>query len=59
MNDFEKLEYVSPKVCLFLIEMEQGIATGSASRVLPPNWVGRFREEWTQDLMITEQLNGR
>ncbi|CAI9678830.1 hypothetical protein HZQ11_10480 [Elizabethkingia anophelis] len=48
MNDLKKLEYVTPKVCSFLIEMEQGIATGSA-RVLPPNSGGQVQEEWTQD----------
>ncbi|MDX8572265.1 hypothetical protein OZ666_11275 [Elizabethkingia sp. HX QKY] len=48
MNDFEKQEYVTPKVGSFLIEMEQGIATGSA-RVLPPNSGGQVQEEWIQD----------
>ncbi|MCL1654390.1 Uncharacterised protein [Elizabethkingia miricola] len=48
MNDFEKQEYVTPKVGSFLIEMEQGIAAGSA-RVLPPNSGGQVQEEWTQD----------
>ncbi len=48
MNDFEKQEYVTPKVGSFLIEMEQGIAAGSA-RVLPPNSGGQVQEEWGQD----------
>ncbi|TYO88066.1 hypothetical protein LX74_03428 [Elizabethkingia miricola] len=48
MNDFEKQEYITPRVGSFLIEMEQGIATGSA-RVLPPNSGGQVQEEWTQD----------
>ncbi|MDQ8750767.1 hypothetical protein [Elizabethkingia miricola] len=32
---------------MFLIEMENGIATGSA-KVLPSNSGGQVQEEWTQ-----------
>ncbi|MCL1665740.1 hypothetical protein M2T82_08805 [Elizabethkingia ursingii] len=48
MNDLKKLEYITPRVSSFLMEMEQGIATGSA-RVLPPNSGGQVQEEWTTD----------
>ncbi|HFK5511009.1 TPA: hypothetical protein ACGZ9U_001927 [Elizabethkingia anophelis] len=48
MNDLKKQEYVTPSVGSFLIEMEHGIAAGSA-RVLPPNSGGQVQEEWTQD----------
>ncbi|WP_164474710.1 hypothetical protein [Elizabethkingia ursingii] len=48
MNDLKKQEYIAPKVGSFLIEMEQGIAVGSA-RVLPPNSGGQVQEEWTTD----------
>ncbi|WP_162274767.1 hypothetical protein [Elizabethkingia ursingii] len=44
MNDLKKQEYVTPRVSSFLMEMEQGIAAGSA-RVLPPKfwWTGSGR----------------
>ncbi|AKH95239.1 hypothetical protein [Elizabethkingia anophelis] len=48
MNDLKKQEYVTPRVGSFLIEMEHGIAAGSA-RVLPPNSGGQVQEEWIQD----------
>ncbi|MDR2230111.1 MAG: hypothetical protein LBE39_11650 [Flavobacteriaceae bacterium] len=48
MNDLKKQEYVTPRVSSFLMEMEQGIAAGSA-RVLPPNSGGQVQEEWTTD----------
>ncbi|WP_372483108.1 hypothetical protein AB9J70_18390 [Elizabethkingia anophelis] len=47
MNDLKKEDYTSPKFDMFLIEMEQGIAAGSA-KVLPPNSGGQVQEEWTQ-----------
>lgn len=44
MNDLKKLEYVSPKVCSFLIEMEQGIATGSLKGIASKfRWAGSGR----------------
>ncbi|WP_165689669.1 hypothetical protein [Elizabethkingia occulta] len=48
MNDLKKQEYFTPKIAVSLIEMEQGIAAGSA-RVLPPNSGGQVQEEWTSD----------
>lgn len=48
MNDLKKQEYITPRVSLLLMEMEQGIAAGSA-RVLPPNSGGQVQEEWTTD----------
>jgi len=48
MNDLKKQEYITPRVSLLLMEMEQGIAAGSA-RVLPQNSGGQVQEEWTTD----------
>ncbi|CAM3768723.1 hypothetical protein ELOC111193_18650 [Elizabethkingia occulta] len=48
MNYLKKQEYFTPKIAVSLIEMEQGIAAGSA-RVLPPNSGGQVQEEWTSD----------
>ncbi|PUB26354.1 hypothetical protein C8J95_11137 [Elizabethkingia sp. YR214] len=48
MNDLKKQEYITPRVSLLLMEMEQGIAAGSA-RVLPSNSGGQVQEEWTTD----------
>ncbi|AQX06410.1 hypothetical protein KRE40_09980 [Elizabethkingia meningoseptica] len=45
MNNFQKEEYRSPRLETSLVEMEQGVAAGSA-RVLPPNSVGDVKEEW-------------
>ncbi|HFK5566101.1 TPA: hypothetical protein ACG0AB_001584 [Elizabethkingia anophelis] len=43
----QKSEYVSPDIRVFVVEMEQGIAAGSA-RVVPPNNGGVVQEEWIQ-----------
>ena len=45
MNNFQKEEYRSPMLEISLVEMEHGVATGSA-RVLPPNSGGDVKEEW-------------
>ncbi|WP_407500697.1 hypothetical protein [Elizabethkingia anophelis] len=41
----QKKEYVPPKVKVTLIEMEQGIAAGSA-RVTPVSAGGQVEQEW-------------
>ncbi|AQX51235.1 MULTISPECIES: hypothetical protein [Elizabethkingia] len=43
-----KQEYSAPALDVLWLEMEQGIAAGSA-RVVPPNSGGQVQEEWTQD----------
>ena len=47
MKENTKSEYVSPDIRVFVVEMEQGIAAGSA-RVVPPNNGGVVQEEWIQ-----------
>ncbi|AQX48491.1 hypothetical protein ATB99_09070 [Elizabethkingia meningoseptica] len=46
MNNLHKEEYVSPELDVALMEMEQGIAAGSA-RVNPANGQNEVKEEWT------------
>lgn len=41
----QKKEYVPPKVSVILIEMEQGIAAGSA-RVTPVSATSQVEQEW-------------
>ncbi|MCT4216652.1 hypothetical protein HZP46_14410 [Elizabethkingia anophelis] len=48
MSNFQKEEYVSPEVETSLVEVEEGIATGSA-RVLPPDFGGNVQEQWDSD----------
>ncbi|MCL1655443.1 MULTISPECIES: hypothetical protein [Elizabethkingia] len=48
MNNLKKEEYIPPKIDMFLIEMENGIATGSA-KVLPSNSDNQVQEEWATD----------
>ena len=43
-----KQEYSAPALDVLWLEMELGIAAGSA-KVLPPNSGGQVQEEWTQD----------
>ncbi len=43
-----KQEYSAPALDVLWLEMEQGIAAGSA-KVVPPNNGGQVQEEWTQD----------
>ncbi|AIL45523.1 hypothetical protein HZP84_02435 [Elizabethkingia anophelis] len=43
-----KQEYSAPALDVLWLEMEQGIAAGSA-KVVPPNSGGQVQEEWTQD----------
>lgn len=43
MSNFQKEEYVSPEFETSLVEVEEGIATGSA-RVLPPDSGGNVQE---------------
>ncbi|OPC53214.1 hypothetical protein DSC47_02200 [Elizabethkingia miricola] len=43
----QKSEYVSPDIKVFFVEMEQGIAAGSA-KVVPPNNSGVVQDEWIQ-----------
>lgn len=42
-----KQEYSAPALDVLWLEMEQGIAAGSA-KVIPPNSGGQVQEEWTQ-----------
>ncbi|AJW62488.1 hypothetical protein VO54_01002 [Elizabethkingia miricola] len=42
-----KQEYSAPALDVLWLEMEQGIAAGSA-KVLPPNSGSQVQEEWTQ-----------
>ncbi|WP_222931650.1 hypothetical protein, partial [Elizabethkingia miricola] len=48
MSNFQKEEYVSPEFETSLVEVEEGIATGSA-RVLPPDSGGNVQEQWDPD----------
>ncbi|WP_185114050.1 hypothetical protein, partial [Elizabethkingia anophelis] len=47
MKNDQKQEYFAPVVEVLLLEMEQGVAAGSA-KVLPPNSGGAVQEEWIQ-----------
>ena len=40
-----KSDYESPLFTVMILQMEQGIAVGSAT-VVPPNASGEVREEW-------------
>jgi hypothetical protein len=53
----QKSEYVSPDMKVFFVEMEQGIAAGSA-RVVPPNNGGVVRMNGSRVMMTIEPLNG-
>lgn len=48
MSNFQKEEYVSPEIEISLVEVEQGIAAGSAI-VLPPDSGGVIQENWNDD----------
>ncbi|WP_407480803.1 hypothetical protein [Elizabethkingia meningoseptica] len=48
MNNFQKEEYRSPMIEISLIEMEQGVAAGSA-RVLPADLGNNIQEMWLED----------
>ncbi|WP_294183541.1 hypothetical protein [uncultured Sphingobacterium sp.] len=43
-----KKQYVKPKIELFLVGLESGIAAGSAT-VNPQNSNGQVVEQWTKD----------
>ena len=47
MKNDQKHEYSAPVVEVLFLEMEQGVAAGSA-KVVPPNSVGAVQEEWIQ-----------
>ncbi|WP_249059120.1 hypothetical protein [Elizabethkingia bruuniana] len=47
MKNNQKQEYSAPVVEVLFLEMEQGVAAGSA-KVLPPNSGGAVQEEWIQ-----------
>ena len=47
MKNDQKQEYSAPVVEVLFLEMEQGVATGSA-KVVPPNSGGAVQEEWMQ-----------
>ena len=48
--------YTSPTLSLSFIEMENGIAAGSA-KVIPPDAGGKVQEEWQTELMINRTLD--
>ncbi|MCL1664294.1 hypothetical protein M2T78_08530 [Elizabethkingia ursingii] len=45
MKNDQKQEYSAPVVEVLFLEMEQGVAAGSA-KVVPPNSGGAVQEEW-------------
>lgn len=47
MKNDQKQEYSAPVVEVLFLEMEQGVAAGSA-KVVPPNNGGVVQEEWIQ-----------
>ena len=47
IEKIQKSEYISPDIKVFFVEMEQGIAAGSA-KVVPPNNGGLVQDEWIQ-----------
>ncbi|MDV3926434.1 hypothetical protein CMT52_13205 [Elizabethkingia anophelis] len=55
-NDEKKRKYLPPKIEVDFIEMEQGIAAGSAT-VIPTNSSGQVQEEWTTGNDTTGDMN--
>ncbi|WP_407533340.1 hypothetical protein [Elizabethkingia anophelis] len=55
-NKEKRRVYFSPVIEVYLIEMESGIAAGSAT-VLTPNSGGQLQEEWTTGDDVTGDID--
>ncbi|AQX84317.1 hypothetical protein OZ664_14895 [Elizabethkingia sp. HX WHF] len=55
-QDEEKNVYVPPKIEVAFVEMEQGIASGSA-KIVPTNIYSEIKEEWEKGDAIEGELD--